>query len=91
MSNRDGECTVFEEQIERIKDSTATQTQVELANVLGIRQSDISAARRNGKIPVDWLVFLRQTRNVNPEWILSGNSPCHVSASPMGPGSGEPD
>ena len=68
--------TAFEAQMERIKLVTGKRTQVELADFLGIRQSSVSDAKRRGKIPSAWLVILMRIKNVNPEWILTGNGPC---------------
>ncbi len=62
----------FDEQMDRIRQITGTRTQLELANLLGIRQSSVSDAKRRGMIPVKWLDTLRRLKNVNPDWILYG-------------------
>lgn len=75
---------VFEEQMQRIQDITGKQTQLELADFLGIRQSSISDARRLGKIPADWLITLLRVKSVHPEWILTGRGPCLIASSTPG-------
>ena len=77
MEKFDG-VTTFQAQMDRIHFVTQTRTQVELADFLGIRQSSVSDAKRRERIPSDWLVTLMRTKNVYPEWILTGNGPCHV-------------
>ena len=62
----------FEAAINRIHAIAGTRTQVELANLLNIRQSSISDAKRRGSVPDSWLVALYQQRKANPTWITSG-------------------
>ena len=71
----------FEHQMERLMQATATRTQVDLADFLGISQSSVSDARRRGKIPAEWLLTIMRAKGVLPEWILTGNGPCHVNAA----------
>ena len=62
----------FSQQMERIRQMTGTRTQIELADLLGIRQSSVSDAKRRGIIPIRWLDTLRRLKNINPDWILYG-------------------
>lgn len=62
----------FEAAMERIKTVTRARTQVQLAEVLEVRQSSISDAKRRASIPDGWLVKLLRTRQVLPDWILTG-------------------
>lgn len=62
----------FEAAMARIHAIAGTRTQVELANLLNIRQSSISDAKRRGSIPDSWLVALYRQRQANPAWITSG-------------------
>ena len=71
--------------MERIKLITGKRTQVELADLLGVKQSSISDAKRRGKIPSSWLVILMRYKHANPEWILTGNGSTFVSAPPAEP------
>ncbi|NJB68470.1 hypothetical protein GGQ74_002143 [Desulfobaculum xiamenense] len=61
--------------VERIKDATATRTQVELATVLGIRQSSISDAKRRDSVPADWFLTLFRKYGLNPDWLAMGRGP----------------
>ena len=81
--------TTFQAQMERIHVVTQARTQVELADFLGIRQSAVSDAKRRERIPSDWLVTLMRTKNVYPEWVLTGCGPCCVCGGTP-PGQYEP-
>lgn len=80
MDGKENARRVFEEQMSRIQEVTGKKTQVELAEYLGIRQSSVSSAVQRGKIPADWLVTLIRTKDVHPEWILTGLGPCFIRA-----------
>ena len=73
----------FQEQLERIKLISDARTQVELAKFLGIRQSEVSDAKRRREIPSSWLVILMLMKNVNPEWILTGKGPDSITRLPV--------
>lgn len=60
----------FELAMERIQAISGCRTQTELANVLGIKQSSISDAKRRRTIPDGWLVKLFRHYGANPSWIL---------------------
>ena len=58
---------------ERILSVTHAATQVELARILGIRQSSISSvAVRGESVPPSWLLTLFFMYRINPEWVLTG-------------------
>lgn len=61
--------------VERIKEATSTRTQVELAAVLGIRQSSISDAKRRDSVPADWYLTLFREYGLNPDWLAFGRGP----------------
>ena len=71
--------------MERIRFITGAETQAELADLLGVRQSFISDAKRRGKIPSSWLAILMRRKRANPEWILTGNGPVFVLCSQTEP------
>ena len=68
----DIERKIFDEQLQRVYQATGTRTETELAGWLGIRQTFVTDARRQGKIPADWLLLLERALNVDPEWVLTG-------------------
>lgn len=70
--------THFDEVFERIKYATQAKTQVELANVLDIRQSSISDAKRRNSIPSDWCIKLFERFGLNPDWIKKGVGPMYL-------------
>ena len=84
MSGLDIEST-FADQMERIRLITGKRTQTELADLLGVKQSSVSDAKRRGKIPSSWLVVLMRYKGANPEWVLTGRGPTFVSLPPATP------
>lgn len=68
----------FDEVLDRIKRATGARTQVELANLLGIRQSSISDAKRRNSVPADWYMKLYRSLGLNPEWLSDGIEPMYL-------------
>lgn len=68
----------FDEIFERIKQATKTRTQVELAEVLDIRQSSISDAKRRNSVPSDWYIKLFEQFGLNPDWLKKGSGPMYL-------------
>lgn len=77
--------TNFDAQMERIRLITGKRTQLELAELLGVKQSSVSDAKRRGRIPSGWLVMLMRYKQANPDWILTGSGPVFVSFPPVEP------
>ncbi len=71
----------FAGQLARIYSLTNTHSPLDLADFLGIRQSEVSRAKRRGEIPREWLRILEQHCNVRPEWILTGQEPDKTALS----------
>ncbi len=71
----------FEEALERIKKSTGVRTQVDLANILGIRQSSISDAKKRNSVPADWYLKLYRSHGLNPDWLADGVEPVYLKPS----------
>lgn len=69
----------FEEAMERIKKSTGARTQVQLAEVLDVRQSSISDAKRRCSVPSDWFLKLYRSHGLNPNWLSDGHEPIYLS------------
>ncbi|MDD3682900.1 LexA family transcriptional regulator [Desulfovibrio desulfuricans] len=68
----------FAEIYERIKLATNSRTQVELAEVLDIRQSSISDAKRRNSVPGDWFMKLFEKFGLNPDWLKQGVGPMYL-------------
>ena len=68
----------FDEIFDRIKSATNTRTQVELANVLDIRQSSISDAKRRNSVPADWVMKLFDQFGLSPDWLKKGVGPMYL-------------
>ncbi len=69
------------EAFKRVFEAAACRTQVELADVLDIRQSSISDAKRRNSIPSEWLLKILRFKRINPEWILTGEGPRYLVPS----------
>jgi hypothetical protein len=65
----------FDEVFGRISAATGCKTQVQLAEVLEIRQSSISDAKRRDSIPAEWYVKLFKKFGLNPDWLEDGTGP----------------
>ena len=68
----------FAEIYERIKMGTHRRTQVELACVLGIRQSSISDAKRRNSVPGDWFMKLFEKFGLSPDWLKYSVGPMYL-------------
>ena len=68
----------FDEVFDRIRLATSTRTQVELAEVLNIRQSSISDAKRRNSVPSDWFLKLFEQFGLNPDWLKKGTGPMYL-------------
>ena len=68
----------FAEIYERIKLATNSRTQVELAEVLDIRQSSISDAKRRNSVPGDWFMKLFEKFGLSPDWLKLGVGPMYL-------------
>lgn len=69
---------IYNETIERIKAVTHTRTQTALAEILEIRQSSISDAKRRQSVPGAWYMTLFEKLGVNPDWLKSGIDPVYL-------------
>lgn len=65
----------FDNIFERIKLATNTRTQMELAEVLEIRQSSISDAKRRNSVPAEWYMKLFESFGLSPDWLKKGDGP----------------
>ena len=65
----------FEKVFERLKAISNTSTQAELADVLHIRQSSISDAKRRNSVPSDWLIKFFDLFGTNPDYLRYGSKP----------------
>lgn len=68
----------FEEAFERIQDVTGCCTQLELAQLIGVRQSSISDAAKRKSISSNWLLCLVRRYDLNPDWVLYGAEPKYL-------------
>lgn len=68
----------FAEAYRRIQFATNTRTQIELADVLEIRQSSISDAKRRDSVPADWYMKLFEKFGLSPDWLRHGAGPMYL-------------
>ena len=62
------------------------ETQRDLADLLDIRQSSVSDAKRRQVIPGEWAIKLFRSHQINPLWIYEGLDPVRISGQPGTPG-----
>lgn len=62
----------------RIRMATNAKTQLELANLLEIRQSSISDAKRRDSVPSEWYMKLFEKFGLNPDWLKNGIGPMYL-------------
>lgn len=67
----------FDEVYDRIKFATNARTQVELAEMLEIRQSSISDAKRRRSIPAEWYIKLYDKFGLNLDWLRWRTGPMY--------------
>lgn len=79
MRRKQGKVNNFDEAYERILLVTGCRTQIELAEMLGIRQSSISDAKRRESIPSEWLLTIFERFGVLHTWILTGVGPRYIT------------
>ena len=72
----------FSDVFKRIKQATNRNTQIDLAELLEIRQSSISDAKKRNSVPAHWVLTLYRKFGLNPDWVLSGTSPMYLRSSP---------
>lgn len=70
--------SVFEAGFARLKTTLGFKNQKELADILEIRQSSISDAKRRDVIPADWAIKLLRKERINPHWIYVGLHPMRI-------------
>ena len=70
--------TAFMEIYQRIQLATNTRTQTELANMLEIRQSSISDAKRRDSVPADWYLTLFEKFGLSPDWLRHDIGPMYL-------------
>ncbi len=71
----------FEEAMGRIKKATGARTQVQLAELLNIRQSSISDGKRRCSIPAEWFLKLYHSHGLNIDWLSEGKEPVYINAN----------
>ncbi len=64
--------SAFEFQYQRLLEAAECDTQAELSEVLGVKQSSISDAKSRQSIPATWQIKLFTEKSINPNWILYG-------------------
>ena len=71
--------------LSRVFEASGCRTQMELAELLGIRQSSISDAKKRNSVPADWLVKLLKLKGINPDWVETGFGPSHLGQATGNP------
>lgn len=68
----------FNERLKRIQSVTHTRTQAELADILEVKQSSVSDAKKRNSIPAEWYMKLFEKLGVSPDWLKKGMGPIYL-------------
>ena len=71
----------FESQYQRLLEAAGCKTQIDLAAVLEIRQSSISAAKKRQSIPSAWLLKLFEKKRISLGWLRTGRGGKTIQAA----------
>ena len=71
----------FESQYQRLLEAAGCKTQIDLAAVLEIRQSSVSAAKKRQSIPSAWLLKLFEKKRTSLEWLRTGRGGKTIQAA----------
>ena len=58
--------------LDRLKQATSTKTNRELADFLNVSPTAVSNAKKNGRIPPDWLIATGMRTGYSVDWLLTG-------------------
>lgn len=64
--------------IARMKEALGFHTQSALADELGVRRAAVSDAKRQNRIPAEWLLKLCRGRGLNPNWLETGQGDTYI-------------
>lgn len=73
--------TDIKSQYERLFEAACCRTQVELAEILEIKQSSVSDTKSRNTIPSDWLIKLLEKKQISPDWIRYGVGSKYIDTS----------
>lgn len=74
-----------EKVLERLKKAVSARTDRELAVFLNVSAASISNARKNERIPADWLIDAGRRSGYSIDWIVSGIGPENSMARTLSP------
>jgi phage repressor protein C with HTH and peptisase S24 domain len=65
--------------IKRMMASLGVATQSALADVLGVHRAAVSDAKRQNRVPAEWLLRLLRSNGLNPSWLETGRGVAKIS------------
>ncbi|SKA62738.1 PAS domain S-box protein [Desulfobaculum bizertense] len=63
--------------LSRLREATSSETWKELAAFLNVSSASVSNARKNNRIPPDWLITVGARTDTSIDWLLTGLGPQH--------------
>ena len=77
---------------ERIRAETDIKTFVQLANLIGKTQQNVSAAKKRGEFSAEWAFKVEQKFGLLTSWIMTGEGPKRIpqQAAPQPPPAADP-
>lgn len=73
-----GENISAEAVIKRMMKALEVTTQSALASALGVHRAAVSDAKRQNRVPAEWLLRLLRSHGLNPNWLETGLGVAHI-------------
>jgi phage repressor protein C with HTH and peptisase S24 domain len=71
----------FESFYHRVSEATGIDSQIALADAIGVNRSAITQAKKKDAVPDKWILHLSRKFHLNPDWIESGVGQKHSNIS----------
>lgn len=65
----------FESILQRLQIACGAKTDIELSQELGIKRQSVTAARKRGIIPPNWIILIGEKYKVSLDWLRYGDEP----------------
>lgn len=65
----------FSDVFQRIQETTTIKNMVQLAEIVGCTQQNVSVKKKEGVFPADWAFKVGQSYKLSTDWIMTGEGP----------------
>lgn len=74
--------SIFSQTMARLRLALKVETDLALAEALGMKPSAFANRKKSGSLPYDELLNLAKSRNLNLHWLLTGEEPAPMKELP---------